>query len=67
MTPHKRYLVFEYHDYYPMGGINDCVASFDTEQECANFIAPRMHDCFLNWEVYDRIEGVDVEVKIEYV
>lgn len=34
----KKYWVFCFSDYYPMGGMSDFVSSFDTENEAKNFI-----------------------------
>lgn len=65
MIPHKRYLVFAFEDYYPGGGLVDCEASFDTEQECADYILGTNNFSSFHWQVYDRIEGVEIDVKIE--
>ncbi|HUV85208.1 MAG TPA: hypothetical protein VMV86_05815 [Methanosarcinales archaeon] len=38
----KRYLLFAYDDYYPSGGMNDFVSSFDSLDEIEDFIKTRM-------------------------
>ena len=34
----KRYLVFIYDQYYPLGGFNDYLNQFETKEECVNYI-----------------------------
>lgn len=51
---HKRYLYFEYSDYYPRGGLSDLAETFDDEKDAIEFA--KKSDCSYK-EVYDRIEG----------
>jgi len=53
MENDKRYLVFKYDNYYPSGGMNDLVASFDDEQEAIAFAKSGNWDYF---DIYDRLE-----------
>ena len=53
----KRYLVFGYSSYYPTGGMNDLVDSFDTVKECIECIKNDSEDYH---EVYDRMKGLEV-------
>ncbi len=56
--PHKRYLVFAFAKFYPIGGFKDFQDSFDTieEAKAANF------GVFNFIQIYDRVEGVLIEV-----
>ena len=58
--PHKRYIVFEYDSYYPLGGMSDVGDSYDTKEEAIDVAQKSRYD---HTEVYDRIEGVEVEYK----
>lgn len=33
----KRFIVFDYPDYYPAGGVNDFVGDFETEEDAKTF------------------------------
>lgn len=55
MEKDKRYLLFEYDQYYPGGGIGDMTNSFDTLDEAIDAADESEYDY---QEVYDRIEGV---------
>jgi len=50
----KRYLVFSYYAYYPNGGLDDLIDSFDSAQVARDFAKGLGHSYT---EVYDRIEG----------
>jgi len=57
--PHKRYLVFTYPQYYPAGGLWDMDVSFDTVEECKEFIKDEGSD---NNEIYDRVKGIEITI-----
>lgn len=61
MEKDKRYLVFQYRGYYPNGGIGDLIESFDYIQEAIEFIN-RNEGYYEFHHIYDRVEGVDVEL-----
>ena len=68
MEKNKRYMVFGYADYYPNGGILDCISSFDTFEEAlkaasdVNAEHGNSENIFFyeNLYIYDRIEGVTI-------
>lgn len=51
--PYKRYMLFHYEQYYPCGGLGDCIGSLDTLEEVLNYEG----SCGVD-EVFDRVEGV---------
>lgn len=55
---HKRYLVFTYDTYYPLGGLDDMVDSFDDLAKAIEFCQKQLNDYV---ELYDRIEGVQLD------
>lgn len=59
----KRFLVFAGSDYYPSGGAEDFVSSYDSLGEAReNFEIIQENACFLNWwHVVDRDTGVIYE------
>jgi len=59
MEKHKRYLVFGFDFYYPQGGIWDVLATYDTLEECKRLTRKKICE---NYQVYDRIEGVEVDI-----
>lgn len=56
---HKRYLCFGYDDYYPFGGFNDFIDSFDTLSQCVDCIKQSDYE---NHQVYDRIDGKQMQI-----
>ena len=50
--PEKRFLVFGYEHYYPMGGSRDLQGSFDTLKECEEFMENN-RGYFEFWDVFD--------------
>jgi hypothetical protein len=66
----KRYLVFDITSYYPSGGMGDLQHSVDTIDEVYDWLnsARKKGETQTNFgyadriEVYDRIEGVEVEI-----
>lgn len=58
MEKHKRYLVFGCFTYYPLGGLDDLLDTFDSIDECHGLINNDVYDYYY---IYDRIEGVKVE------
>ncbi len=61
MEKDKRYLVFTYSSYYPLGGMSDMKESFDTIEEAIEFIKKDDYDYK---ELYDRVEGVEINYNI---
>lgn len=61
MEKQKRFLVFGYDTYYPNGGMNDCINSFDTIEDAKKEIFSNLK--FDYYEIFDRIEGVIIELK----
>jgi hypothetical protein len=61
-TPFKRFMVFEIEQYYPSGGVSDCIESYDTLEEAKQRLDKEKLDNRLRsmYEVFDRIEGVMV-------
>jgi hypothetical protein len=61
-TPFKRFMVFELVQYYPSGGISDCMESYDTLEEAKRIVVGKNLDNRLRsmYEIFDRIEGVMV-------
>lgn len=55
----KRYLAFAVDKHYPLGGMLDCVGSFDTLREAIEFVTPMELD-FIHF--YDRVEGINIDV-----
>jgi hypothetical protein len=53
----KRYIVFQYEDYYPSGGWGDLQGSFDTLEEARAFAQENRHD---NTDIIDLETGEDV-------
>lgn len=61
MTQFKRYMVFEIIEYYPSGGINDCVAHSDDLDEAKRF-ACSLSRWDQNAELFDRVQGVELNM-----
>lgn len=40
----KNYIVFQFDQYYPCGGLNDITGSFDTLGEAITFVGTDYHD-----------------------
>lgn len=53
----KRYLVFDFDLYNPVGGIYDRKESFDTISECFEFLKNQTGSF---QQIYDRVEGEEV-------
>ncbi len=56
MEKYKRYMIFEYIQYYPSGGLCDVVRDFDTLNEILDYSD---YD-ETSMEIFDRIEGVTI-------
>lgn len=59
MTQFKRFMVFRMEQYYPSGGINDCIAhsdDLDVAKAFAHSIGVGTHDV----EIFDRVQGVEI-------
>jgi len=60
----KRYLVFIYQDYYPIGGCNDLVATFSNLQDVKTFIKKQKLIKNLDIvDVYDLLLGDTIYIK----
>lgn len=57
MEKDKRYLLFEYYQYYPGGGIGDMTNSFETIEEAVEAAKNSKYDY---QDIYDRIEGITI-------
>lgn len=62
---YKRFMVFEYANYYPSGGLSDVEQSFDTLDEAKEYCEelskpPKWRLKCDYYEVFDRVEGVTV-------
>lgn len=55
---YKRFIVFEIVNYYPFGGLEDCLDSFDTMEEAIKVLAKCNGD--YNY-IYDRIDNIIYE------
>lgn len=54
---HKRFLLFSYADYYPLGGMEDLFCTYDTVKEAIEAISS-IEICNDNIIIYDRYEGL---------
>ncbi len=54
---HKRFLLFSYADYYPLGGMEDLFGTYDTAEEAIEAIVT-IEICDDNVIIYDRFEGL---------
>jgi hypothetical protein len=53
----KSYIVFCYADFYPAGGMNDFIASFDSEEEAIQFTLEKMKEGGLGMNILDTVNG----------
>lgn len=58
---YKRFMVFTYDNYYPSGGLCDCCESFDKIEDAFELLNRNVYD---HIEVFDRIEGVEVDITL---
>jgi hypothetical protein len=58
----KRFLLFTYLDYYPSGGMSDLMESFDTIDECKQYISKQENLLMDNYDIYDRVQGMEVDL-----
>lgn len=59
----KRYWLFTYNQYYPVGGINDYQGSYDTVEECKNRIVEvNKHWYHEHYHILDTQDMVIVEI-----
>jgi len=49
----KQYILFAFHYYYPQGGMDDMVSSFDTQQEAEDYI--RLKDYYDEYQIFDTL------------
>lgn len=58
----KRYLLFQYPDYYPGGGWQDFTGSFDSVEEARQVVlAPEYRDRPDNYEIVDTLTAKCIE------
>jgi len=62
-----RYYVFVYYDYYPVGGMSDCVMITDDFEEAVDRLNQELSDTFQpdNLKIYDSCEKKIVYTKIK--
>ena len=54
----KRYLVFVFDTYYPLGGMSDCKGDFDTLEECEKCLENNKATEYLcNFHIWDVVEN----------
>lgn len=59
----KRFWVFGYDQYYPIGGMNDFRADFDTIEEADAFIRTSLSN-YRSWDyidIYDALNDITIE------
>jgi hypothetical protein len=61
MSEYGIYMVFNFSDYYPSGGLSDCFYSSDNVQEAISKAEESDYDYVY---VFDRIEGVVIWNKV---
>jgi hypothetical protein len=64
---HKRFLLFGTSRYDSSGGMGDLIEDFDTVIDCLIKVKTEINsgDCYDDYSIYDRIEGVDIDIKSE--
>jgi hypothetical protein len=50
----KHYILFAFHNYYPQGGMDDMVSSFDTQQEAEDYIR-ELKDYYNEYQIFDTL------------
>lgn len=55
----KRFLLFEFDDYYPQGGMEDFTGEYDTQEEALRSRAEKKRGD--NFHIYDTVERRFVE------
>lgn len=63
MAALKRFLVFGYSEYYPLGGFEDFKASFDTKDEAVSYVNDNRAEIFKG-EGYSGFSGEVVDSEI---
>lgn len=53
----KRFLLFAFRDYYPIGGWDDFKESYDTLEEAASAGRATLEDLYCNFQVVDSATG----------
>ena len=63
ITPHKRYLLFGHANYYPGGGTNDMIDSYDTTTELVDRLNKDRKEGNATdyYTAYDRVNGIVLE------
>lgn len=57
----KRYLVFGHDVYYPCGGINDLIGSFETEEEINEYFTEKMNNKEKYFSECDYYQVLDIQ------
>ena len=52
----KRFMIFAYSSYYPSGGLEDVINSFDTLEEALRSPVPKGEDYSYIWDRIDDVE-----------
>lgn len=65
---HKRYLLFGTSHYDNSGGMGDLIGDFETTDDCLKKVKTEINsgDCHDYYSIYDRVEGVDIDIELEY-
>lgn len=65
---HKRYLLFGTSHYDNSGGMGDLIGDFETTDDCLIKVKTEINsgDCHDYYSIYDRVEGVDIDIELEY-
>jgi hypothetical protein len=50
----KQYILFAFWNYYPTGGMDDMVNSFDTQQEAEDYIRELKHS-YDEYQIFDTL------------
>jgi hypothetical protein len=58
----KRYLLFGYDLYSPVGGMNDCLFTSDSIDDCKGYLR---RTSYLNYHVYDTVNRQYVDLHVE--
>lgn len=61
MMQFKRFMVFDLIEYYPAGGLHDCVAHSDDLDQAKAF-ACTLPSWQFSVEIFDRVQGVELEI-----
>ncbi len=59
---YKRFMLFQYVEYYPSGGLGDMIESFDSTEDANKYI---IANCLIrtDLDLLDRIQGQTIDLK----